>query len=451
MSCTRVLAILFLTATGVLAAPNHLRRNTNTSEMARFPRPTFGGAYTSIPIFVTVVTHTEQTTRYDLLPAAFESARTNTYLFASMLAEHGVQYDFQSDWTFLAAVTNFDKTGHAETGGTNIVKWIEDLGFSIDPHNHVGQSSYNSADLAALITLCGATPSPVVGGFLAYPITNSQWALYQHTMTGAVYTATTWTAGTMWGGGSGSHSLDTNTWFSGVYCPRDATNYWQHKDGNLPDIGTYGGRYQAWTNLDMLLAMRSAGLLCTGSIYTCTIMAHVTDLTPAYIADFDAQLQDYTNRPNIRWVNLVQLTNIWATEYGRRPSRLPWVLTNDYDADGIIDGWEVSNFCGTCEIDGTQDDDGDGWSDSEEFTADTQPTNSSSAYSNNWSAVEDYSILDIYNSSAGRLYTVESTTNLVETNWTPVITDVPGNGGLLQITLTNTLSSQFYRSIVARP
>jgi hypothetical protein len=413
----------------------------------------FSAAHTSIPIYVTIVMHSEQGARYDQLPALFETARTNVYLFASLLAQRGVQFDFQSDWTFLAGVTNYDTAGRPETGGTNIVKWMErDLGFAIDPHNHVGESIYNYADVAALIALCGATPTPVAGGFIAFPVTNSEWELFQQTITGAVYTATTWTPGALWGAGSANHSLDTNLWFSGVYCPRDGTNYWQHQDGNLPEIGGYGGRYQIWTNLDMLLSLRDAGLLCTGSLYTCNQMVNMGSLNTAYITNFDAQLQIHTNKPNLHWVNLVQLTNIWAVHYNRRPSRLPWATTNDLDADGIVDGWEVTNFCGTCESDGASDTDADDWTDLEEFIADTQPTNAASGFSNDWNLADPaFPILGIPASSDGRQYGVESATNLLDGVWTRIRSGIPGNGGYLMIGLTNEQPVEAYRAIVERP
>lgn len=410
-------------------------------------------ATSTIPIHITIVMHNEQGVRYDLNPFLFEANRTNLFLFAHMLARRGVKFDFQSDWTFLTAVTNFDRVGRPETGGTNIVTWMErDLGFAIDPHNHADESTYNAADVAELIRRCGATPSGVVGGYITLPVTNSEWHLFQQPMTGAVYTASVWTAGILWGGGSGNHVLDTNTWFSGVYAPRDATNYWQHLDDHLPRVGGYGGRFQIWTNIDLLIAMRDAGRLCTGSLYTCNQMVNMSSLNTAYLTNFEAQLQLYTNKPGLRWVTISAITNIWATEYGRRPVALPWALTNDFDADGMNDGWEVTNFCGVCESDGTGDTDSDEWTDAEEYIAATQPTNSASAFSNDWNLADpDFLMVGIPASSAARRYSIEVASNLLSGIWNPVITNVPGNGGLLQFTLTNAASMEFYRSSVTIP
>lgn len=410
-------------------------------------------ATSAIPIFVTIVMHSEQGTRYDLNPVLFEANRTNLYRFARMLGERGVKFDFQSDWTFLTAVTNFDNIGRPETGGTNIVKWMErDLGFAIDPHNHVLESAYNYADVAALIAHCGATPTPVVGGYIALPVTNSEWGLFQQAMTGAIYTTYTWTPGILWGGGSGNHVLDTNTWFAGVYSPRDSTNYWQHVDGNLPRVGGYGGRYQIWTNIDLLIALRDAGRLCTGSLYICNQMVNMSSLTTSYITNFDAQLQLYTNKPGLRWVTIGEITNIWASEYARHPSALPWSLTNDFDADGMLDGWEITNFCGVCEADASTDTDGDDWTDAEEYIADSSPTNAASSYSNAWNfAQSEFPIVGIFASSPGRVYRVQQTTNLVVGPWTNVAPEQVGTGGYLEFILTNAMEAGFYRTGVARP
>lgn len=413
----------------------------------------FNPAYTSIPIYVTIIMHSEQSAHYEADPLFFEANRTNLYRFATMLSRHGVQFDFQSDWTFLAAVTIFDHTGRPETGGTNIIKWMErDLGFAIDPHNHIKESIYTYADVAALIERCGATPTPVAGGFLASPPSDSEWHLFSGAFTGAVYTGYTWKAGVLWGGATRNHVGDTNLWFAGIYCPRNETNWFIHQNGNLPEVGSYGDNTVLWTNLDRLLAMRDAGLLCTGSLYTCNLMVHMSGLSPAYIANFDAQLRIYTNVPNLRWVNLVQLTNIWATQYGSRPCRLPWMTTNDMDADGMIDGWEVSNFCGTCESNGDADRDEDGWTDREEFVVDTQPTNSASCFSNVWNLANGaFPMVGIYASSLARRYSVEAATNLLEQAWAPVIADMPGNGDLLQIMLTNEAPANNYRIKVSLP
>lgn len=407
----------------------------------------------AIPIYVSIVMHSEQGAHYESNPVLFELNRTNLYRFALTLWQRGVQFNFQSDWTFLAAVTNFDNIGRPETGGTNIVKWMErDLGFAIDPHNHIAESIYNYADVAALVAACGATPTPIAGGFLAYPATANEAYVFSGIITGNVYTAYTWSAGALWGGASRGHVNETNLWFSGIYRPRDATNWWQHEDGHLPLIGGYGGHSVAWTNLDRLLALRDAGQLCTGSFYTCNIMVNMSELTPSFIANFDAKLQGYTNQPGVFWVTLAQMTNVWAVDYAGLPYQLPWSLEADLDTDGLPDGWEITNFCGLCESDGLRDTDGDDWSDAEEFIADTSPTNFASNFSNSWSLADtEFPRVGIYDTSPARVYWVQRTTNLVTGPWTNTTPDTAGTGGLLTFVLTNANNAAFYRTGVSKP
>lgn len=368
-------------------------------------------AQTSIPIHVTIVMHSEQTARYDTNPVLFEQARTNLYQFARAVDQRGAMFNFQSDWTFLAAVTNYDRVGRPETGGTNIVAWMErDLGFDIDPHNHVDQSVYNYADVAALITVCGAHPTEVVGGFLAYPPASNQWAHFQGPLTGAVSGAT-WTPGILWGGASAGHRNETNLWFSGVYAPQDATNYFRHQPGNLPLVGGFGGTAVVWSNLNRLVAMRDAGLLCTGTLTTCNIMVNMSDLNPAFLLDFAARLDAATNFPNLRWVGISAITNIWAADYAARPSYLPFAATNDLDSDGLPDGWEITNLCAITTSDGTADADGDGANNAEEFAAGTGPADAEDVF-----MITDMERPEVvWSSVSGRTYAVEV---LVGAGWT---------------------------------
>lgn len=398
---------------------------------------------TTIPIHVTIVMHSEQTARYDTNPVLFEQSRTNLYQFARVLDQRGVMFNFQSDWTFLAAVTNYDRAGRPETGGTNIVAWMErDLGFDIDPHNHVGQSVYNYADVAALITACGAHPTAVVGGYLAYPAASNQWGYFQGAITGAVHGGTTWTPGILWGGASAGHRNETNLWFSGVYAPRDATGYFQHEPGNLPLVGGFGGGAVAWTNLDRLITLRDAGLLCTGVLYTCNLMVNMSDLTPAYLLDFAARLDARTNTPGLRWVGLSTMTNLWVTGYAARPSYLPYAPTNDLDADGLTDAWEIAHFCAITETDGAGDGDGDRASEAEEYAAATDPADPADVFT--ITGMERPEVA--WRSVSGRTYAVEVLAGAV---WTARHT-VVASGPVSRWTNAVWADASWWR-IVARP
>lgn len=374
----------------------------------------FAGAETSTPIHVTIVMHSEQGSAYHSNSNLFELNRTNLFRFALGLFQRGVKFNFQSDWTFLAGVTNFDH-GHPETGGTNIIAWMQnDLGFEIDPHNHAEQSEYNYADVAALVAACGADPTALVGGFIGYPPEDNEWPALQRTITGAVFTAYSWTPGALWGASSKSHVDDTNLWFSGVYSPAGTNDFWTHAPGNPPLVGGYGEKNEAFTNLDLLLARRDAGLLCPGSLYTVNLMAYMGEMNPASILAFHENVSRYTNVPNVRFATLGQLTNVWATEYGAEPFYFPWELDRDVDGDGMNDGWEVTNFCGITEAGAGSDADVDGQSDGDEYVAGTSPTNAGDRFK---LIAANGRGLAIWTAVTGRIYTVEME---VGAGWTPV-------------------------------
>jgi hypothetical protein len=302
-------------------------------------------------------------------------------------------------------VTNYDG-GHPETGGTNVIAWMQDdLGFEIDPHNHAAQSEYNLADVAALVAECGAEPTGVVGGFIAYPPESNEWSMLQGPLTGAVHTAYTWTPRVLWGAATKGHDEhETNLWFSGIYCPAGTNDFWTHAPGHLPLVGGYGGKAQVFSNLDLLLARRDAGELCTGSLYTVNFMANMGEMDGAYILDFLDNVSRYTNVPNVRFVTIGELTNVWAAEYGGDPSHLPWRLTEDLDGDGMNDGWEVTNFCGISAADGESDGDGDGQADRDEYVAGTDPGDAGDRFELIGANGRG---LAVWTAVTGRMYTVE--------------------------------------------
>jgi uncharacterized repeat protein (TIGR01451 family) len=125
----------------------------------------------------------------------------------------------------------------------------------------------------------------------------------------------------------------------------------------------------------------------------------------------------------------------------------------DADGDGIPSWWEYLYFGGPTNADAGADGDGDGLNEEGEYTADTHPTNPASrfciatvALSNTWPVVT-------FDTSAQRLYGLESSTNLLFTNlWREVRDDVPGVGGPLSIADTNFPGpAHFYRGRVRVP
>ena len=89
------------------------------------------------PILASIVMHNEEP-RSGQYPdfvndqPAFWQHRNALVQFVDMLDDNGVMFNYQSDWNFLMAAGLYD-TGTPETDGKNIVRYIEDLGFEVDP------------------------------------------------------------------------------------------------------------------------------------------------------------------------------------------------------------------------------------------------------------------------------------------------------------------------------
>ncbi|MES2466738.1 MAG: hypothetical protein V4675_05505 [Verrucomicrobiota bacterium] len=97
----------------------------------------------------------------------------------------------------------------------------------------------------------------------------------------------------------------------------------------------------------------------------------------------------------------------------------------DVDLDGIADVWELENL-GTITADGTGDNDGDGQSDRMEFQAGTDPNSRLSLFTINSLLREGRFLRVGWPSASGRLYTVETSNDLLE--WQPFCIDLPGTG-----------------------
>jgi alpha-glucosidase len=134
------------------------------------------------------------------------------------------------------------------------------------------------------------------------------------------------------------------------------------------------------------------------------------------------------------------------------------LFTGDSVGDGIPDSWRARYFgsttnnyfgnttnsqsCAAC------DPDGDGMNNLQEYLAGTDPTNSASVF--HVTAVQpsgpDY--LVSFTSVTGKVYDVESCTDLVSVAWSVVTNSLAGNNGILQITDPGAASvpQRFYRA-----
>lgn len=128
--------------------------------------------------------------------------------------------------------------------------------------------------------------------------------------------------------------------------------------------------------------------------------------------------------------------------------------TGDQDGDGMPDDWETIHFgCATCAV-ANADSDNDGFSNLEEYLADTIP--SGPAGSNSFFTIENVTNAAAryieFVSSTGRLYTLQGTANPVDgQSWSNLGAEVQGSGGSMSLSDTNQASWQLYRVRVRAP
>ncbi|MCK4342304.1 MAG: hypothetical protein KAY37_11345 [Phycisphaerae bacterium] len=306
------------------------------------------GAQADEPIYVSIVMHNEEPLSGlypDFVndPPAFWQHRDALVQFVNMLFDHGVMFNYESDWNFLQAAQMYDN-GTPSTNGKNIVRYIkEDLGFEVDPHAH--ESQYNYADVAYLIQGLGVTPSHTVGGFRAFPPEVSKLEYLWQPLTSTLNPAFTWEPQILWGGATMLHQNEQSLWISGVWKPKDRYNFLIHDEAApLPYIGGYG---RGWDKLHDLLQMQQSGELEEGRIYTCTVFAPQNRIvTPGYTPQFAQQIQAHDAAGDIQWVGLAEVINIWQTQYNSQPNILRWRTFGDADEDGDVDPADFAAFEG---------------------------------------------------------------------------------------------------------
>ena len=121
----------------------------------------------------------------------------------------------------------------------------------------------------------------------------------------------------------------------------------------------------------------------------------------------------------------------------------PFELIEDSDVDQLPDNWEIDMTAGLGTLDGETDTDGDGFTDLAEFIAGTHPTNPASYLTIGSNCT--------FESSLGRLYQIQESTNLASNVWITVRSDVPGTGADMVMPVNKTNPSAFHRLQVELP
>jgi len=251
---------------------------------------------------------------------AFWQHRNALAQFVDMLHDHDVMFNYQSDWNFLMAAGMYD-TGTPDTDGKNIVRYIKDLGFEVDPHAH--ESQYNYADVAYLIEALGVTPSHTAGGLIADPPQDSKLEYLWQPLTATLSPTYTWQAEILWGGATSLHQNEEALWISGVWKPKDNEHFSEHDTAApLPHVGGYG------RDCDRLIQKQQNGELEADRIHTCTMFVGQNWLSmPGFTPQFAQQIQALDAAGDIRWVGLAEVIEIWQTEYDSEPNILRYLTS----------------------------------------------------------------------------------------------------------------------------
>ena len=286
------------------------------------------GTTKPFPIYVTIVMHNEDPpTNPDFTEDKETYLRWRNALveFAKLVHRYGAAFDWQSEWCFLSAAAMYD-VGEvvANTGGKNVVRYLRDLGVSIDPHSH--ERIYNYADVAELIRRLGVEPSQVVGGFLYWPPDNPQgWEKFREPIRGRMFPGATWTGRILWGAGTAGHK-GPDLFASGVWRPRDRYHFITHDpDSPLIYVGSWRRTTMQAGGLFELVELARRGELDPRGMYTAGIFVPQGLLVKD---DFVERFEKEVLRPVaelaegglVRWATLPEIAEIWTRDYGSRPT-----------------------------------------------------------------------------------------------------------------------------------
>ncbi len=294
-------------------------------------------------IYVTIVMHSEVASvgkdenyefyypDYSSDVETYNDARKGLFEMVEMLKEEDVKFDFQPDSNFLEAVKLYD-SGTSKTNGENILKYIVEQGFDVDAHHHPSKF-YSYADVAYVIKELTGKETGVVGGFIYYPLKDSEFDEVIGTIKGKKY-STSWIPTILWGGGISGHGdigEIADTEISGIWRPKTSTDFFSDKPGNLPDVGSYTSDAEGVLDL---LEKANSGELNPDKIYTANIMTNHRDIDNSdyqqYIDNVQNDIQEIKAKDTnnlIVWVTITEVVNIWEEDYNSVP--------NTYYAEGF--------------------------------------------------------------------------------------------------------------------
>ena len=190
------------------------------------------------PVYVTMYSHNEDSWASLVnTPEKYEEYRSGLIERAEILAEYGIEWNWQTDQPVVEAMVEYEDEGWLRElpGGMNVLEYLELLGVHFDPHAH----SNNYADIAYLIEQLGVTATNVIGGtihvgcgleHLGFLSLESWWDNVNIHSDGYVYGEdypfTSWKPEILSDPGMGGHWFDEFS--SGVWKPGDDDEFYIH-------------------------------------------------------------------------------------------------------------------------------------------------------------------------------------------------------------------------------
>jgi len=199
------------------------------------------------------------------------------------------------------------------------------------------------------------------------------------------------------------------------------------------DTATNTANYQIDNHINILSATLELNL----ETVTLATSEHFTNITYTLTVN---NLTDRASPPNTNTPDMIY-SYIFAGTGGQ-----------DHDGDGIPTWWETRyNFAPENPADATEDTDGDGHNNLEEYRAGTDPRNAESIFAIQEEHTTETDLFFSFFGVNGRSYSIENQDSLITGDWTYLSTR---HGSNQFITITNTIptntSSHFYRVKVTR-
>jgi hypothetical protein len=320
---TSILSLRHLRA-GVLAAAIVAAATCGGSSPAA---PSTSATTTTTPaptlptVYVVLFTHIEDNVPVGTIGtpanlASYTNMRTALIDMAAAVRRNTLKWVLEPDWPFLEAALVYETPSvTANTGGLNIMRYLkETMGVAIDPHSHEG-GGYNLTDVAYLLDRLGVGGSTVVGGHIWLP-GQQKWEQYRTSQPGQHYPQFRWRGDILMGAATPDHIHDPVV--SGVFHPKDASNYWvDDPTGNIVSVTGFKGDVPSITELYNLAA---TGTVSSACMPTATVHILPASLTNGGVATVESTVLAPVAALGSKVVttDFTSLTSTWRQKYGGR-------------------------------------------------------------------------------------------------------------------------------------